>query len=676
MTAARLSDRGLEDAGRARLSHLPPLDGLRGLAVAAVFLFHSRLDWARGGFLGVSAFFTLSGFLITTLLLVERDGAGRIGLKGFWGRRARRLLPAAFVALGGIVLYGAFVADAEQLRDLRGDVFAALAYVANWRFVFEEQSYAELFNGTPSPVLHFWSLAIEEQFYLVFPIVAAGLLRLGRGSARFLGFALAALAVGSIVVSHVLVSGGGDLDRAYYGTDARAAELLVGALLAVVLVTRRRPGRGPARIAFGVVGIASLAVLLVLWSTTSQDARWLYQGGFALHAVLVAAVIGEALLPGPLSRVLALRPFVLLGLVSYGVYLYHWPVFLWLSPERLPELTGAQLFVLRALVTLSVATLSFFLIERPVRLASHGKRWWPRVAAPVALAAIVVGAVVVRPPSAPPEIVFAPISKGPPPDVGGANATKPGAPVSRITAPLAVRRAAPSTSTPRLHRPFPEDRPIRVLVVGDSVGQTLGRGLELWGNETGRAQVFNDAHYYCSLGRFAPRSYGTGEEQQFEVCDAWGERWPKMISSFDPDVVVLLFTFWEMVGRDPPGVGGYVAPGDPVHDDWQLGEYVIAADTLSANGAKLVWLTMPCWQTDQAEHRETIDHMKEHQLGRLAERRADAVRVVDLDAEVCPGGEFRMDYAGVEMARPDGAHFSDDGARAVANWLMGKILAR
>ena len=493
------------------------------------------------------------------------------------------------------MLFGKFVADVEQVRDLRGDVLSALGYFANWHFVFEHQSYAEIFNGLPSPVLHFWSLAIEEQFYLVFPLLAALLLWAGRGHRRVMGITLGVLAVGSVLLNRALVGSHPDLTRLYYGTDTRASELLVGALLAIVLVGRRRPARGPTWVMIGVVGTTSFVTLVMLWSTTTQDSHWLYEGGFALHALLMAAVLAESLLPGPLSKALAVPPLRSLGRISYGVYLYHWPVFLWLSPERMHALSDPQVFLLRVVVTLTAATVSFFLIERPVRIARGMHRWWPRVVAPVALAAIVFGVIAVRPSTAPPKIVFAPIAKGPPPHVDGAEANKPGAPVSRITAPLVNQRSAPAQSITKavavanrrmLHRPFTPDRPIRVMVVGDSVGQTFGRGLELWGLHTGRAQVWNDAHFYCALGRFAPSTYGTGVEHQGETCDSWGTRWPQEITAFDPDVVVVLYTFWEMVGRKPDGVHDFVSPGDPAYDAWQLSEYTTAVDTLSARGQK------------------------------------------------------------------------------------------
>src|SRR5262245_9070181 len=297
--------------GEIARGRVPALDGLRALAVAAVLLFHSQFSWARGGFLGVSAFFTLSGFLITSLLLHDRLGSTRGRLRTFWVRRARRLLPAALVTLFGVTAFAATVATPDQLRVLRGDMFAALGYVANWRFYVSGQSYADLFRA-PSPVLHFWSLAIEEQFYVIFPLVVAGTLWLVRRwpelrRRQVLGGLLVAGIAASVIASRVLYAHDGST-RAYYGTDTRAAELLVGALLAVILSGRITPARElsrRARVVANVAGVVALALMVFWWSTVAQSASWLYEGGFALHALCAAAVIVAARIEGPFARGLA-----------------------------------------------------------------------------------------------------------------------------------------------------------------------------------------------------------------------------------------------------------------------------------------------------------------------------------------------------------------------------------
>src|SRR3954447_22398213 len=165
-------------AHASRMKHLPALDGLRGVAVVAVLFFHGGFRWAKGGWLGVSVFFTLSGFLITNLLVAEWSSDRSISLKTFWSRRFRRLMPAALACLLLVAFYGQVSASPEQLHHLRGDLLAAVGYVANWRFLFSKLSYADLFSA-PSPVQHFWSLAIEEQFYVLYPLVVVAALRLG-----------------------------------------------------------------------------------------------------------------------------------------------------------------------------------------------------------------------------------------------------------------------------------------------------------------------------------------------------------------------------------------------------------------------------------------------------------------------------------------------------------------
>src|SRR5689334_20249276 len=208
-----------------KIRYLPALDGLRAFAVAGVICYHGSLSWAGGGFLGVDAFFVLSGFLITTLLLrewrssthgTEWNAVGRIDLKGFWTRRARRLLPALLLVLAAVAIYAVLVAAPDELHTIRGDGIASLFYVANWRFIFNGQSYFAQF-GAPSPLKHFWSLAIEEQFYLLWPLIVYGILRWRNGSVRALATLAAVVATASAVLMFVLYTPGQDPSRVYYG---------------------------------------------------------------------------------------------------------------------------------------------------------------------------------------------------------------------------------------------------------------------------------------------------------------------------------------------------------------------------------------------------------------------------------------------------------------------------
>ena len=231
------------------------LDGLRAVAMFVMLLYHADFSWARGAFLSLSQFFTLSGFLIMSLLIRVHDKTGDVGLRRFWSNRFRRLMPAALLVLAGVVVFGATIADASQLRSLPGQVAGCLLYVVNWVFIFTQQSYVTLF-ASPSPVQHFWSLAVEEQFYLLMPVGLWLLLRRTR-SMKTIGIVFGAVALLSTTELIVLYSTGAGFDRVYYGTDTRASEILVGVVLAAVV--SRRPIHLGSRFSAPCPGSASSA---------------------------------------------------------------------------------------------------------------------------------------------------------------------------------------------------------------------------------------------------------------------------------------------------------------------------------------------------------------------------------------------------------------------------------
>ncbi len=345
------------EEGRQGLAHVRAIDGVRGVAVVLVLAFHGEVPGFSGGFLGVSVFFTLSGYLITQLLVREHDRHGRISLRAFWGRRLRRLAPASLVALATIAVV-VVATDVFPGAAVPGDVAAAALDVANWRFAVVESSYADLFSSGPSPVLHFWSLAIEEQFYLLFPLlVVVVLTRLGR---RRLPVVLTALALAGTAAAMLAPT-----DLAYYGTHTRAPELLVGALLALVLpIGRDLPA--PMRRALSVAGVAAAAGIALLVAHTTVASSWLYHGGLPAVSLLSATLIASATIGGPVQTAASWRPVVEVGRLSYGIYVYHWPLFLVLSEERL-GLDGGRLLAVRLAATLAVAWLSAVLLENPVR---------------------------------------------------------------------------------------------------------------------------------------------------------------------------------------------------------------------------------------------------------------------------------------------------------------------
>lgn len=364
-------------------NHIEAIDGLRAVAVFAVLIFHADLGIATGGFLGVSLFFTLSGYLITTLLLREHAARGTISIKRFYGRRWRRLVPSAWVTLA-LILAAAPLWSVPQLRALPGDTLAALANVANWRAAFADLSYQDLFIGQPSPLAHYWSLAIEEQFYLVMPLIALLALRRSR---RTLSVVVSVLLAGSVVAT-VLTS---DRDLVYNGTHTRAAELLIGVLLAIHTPMLRHVVRE-------IVGWVALAAFGVVVALTSIGDEWIYRGGLAAFSLismaLVVAVIGP---PRTLfSAVLSARPLVAIGHWSYALYLVHWPIYLALNETR-TGLRPVPLFAVRTALALVLAALITAVVERPIRTRRIFTAAHTTFAASLVAAVCLVVAIVVLP---------------------------------------------------------------------------------------------------------------------------------------------------------------------------------------------------------------------------------------------------------------------------------------
>jgi peptidoglycan/LPS O-acetylase OafA/YrhL len=358
--------------------YVPGLDGLRALAVLAVVAYHVNFGWAQGGLLGVGIFFTLSGYLITDLLLSQHARTGSLQLVDFWRRRARRLLPALFVMLAVVAVWVSLLQRA-QLAALRGMTGAAAVYVSNWWLIFHNDSYFARF-GPPSPLGHLWSLAVEEQFYLIWPwLVLLGLFVFRRRSehsrALWLASATLVLAAASAIAMDVLYQPGYDPTRVYDGTDTRAFGLLIGAALAFVKPSRDMPAdvsRG-SRLRLDGAGCAGLLVIGVLIWRTGEYSPFLYRGGMVLLSVATAAVVLAVASPASLlGRALGWGPLRWIGVRSYGIYLWHYPIIVLTTPasgtDSLPR-AAAQVAA-----TIVVAALSWHFIEDPIR---HGalKRW-------------------------------------------------------------------------------------------------------------------------------------------------------------------------------------------------------------------------------------------------------------------------------------------------------------
>jgi peptidoglycan/LPS O-acetylase OafA/YrhL len=631
---------------RAALRYEPGLDGLRGLAVVAVLAFHDgRL---HGGFLGVSTFFTLSGFLITRLLLSEWRTADGISLRRFYTRRVRRLLPAALAGLVVAAAVTAALRDPQTSRAFPIDTLSAVANVANWRFLWSGRSYANLF-AAPSPLQHYWSLSVEEQFYLLLAPMIVAVLALARGRRAVIAAVLGALAAASFFDGWVSVARG--IDRVYYGTDTRALEFLVGALLAVMM-TDRILGRRASRAAASAGLVAGVALI---WATTQArvtDAG-LFRGGLLAYALGGCVVILAACEPGPIRTVLSAAPVRQLGRISYGVYVYHWPLFLWLTPAR-TRLAPLELTGLRVAATLAVATVSFVFLEQPIREGRRIVRRAHWIAAPAAMATITLAALVVAA-VAPTQVVTL-------------------APTQSAASVLAAARAAQSVlvtakSPPSTARVVAAAGVHRVLVVGDSVALTLGRGIERWGTKHG-VFVWNGGAIGCSLLNGASvRGYWGVQSRPADPCHTH-ESIPTVIREFDPQVVVVLYGAWDVYDASFDGAHSWSSPGQAVWDQHYEADVADAARRLSAGGARVLWLAPPCFAPPPgAADAGAVWY---------APARVDVLGAIDREVaahngmtvsdivhdEGCP-----VDFS----VRPDGTHYTDAGADAVAANLGPEI---
>ncbi|PHA06656.1 acetyltransferase [Bacillus sp. AFS051223] len=343
------------------------LDSLRGLAILGVILYHINFNWMPGGFLGVTVFFVLSGYLITDILAMEWKRNKRIDLKKFWLSRARRLLPGMLVMLV-ITLAWITIFHSSLLGKMRGDSLAALFYVSNWWYIYHKLSYFDNFNQI-SPLNHFWSLAVEEQFYVVWPfIISLGLYYIKKQSRMILLICLGAFA--SALAMAILYEPGVDPSRIYYGTDTRAFSLLIGAVLALVWPSNRLANKiiPKARFILDVVGGIALIIILVMFWKTNQYDPFLYKGGMVLLSIATALLVAN--LAHPASRIaqfLRFRPLRWVGVRSYGIYLWHYPILTLTTPK----VNAGDFSLIRAtlqfLLIILIAQISWKFIEKPIR---------------------------------------------------------------------------------------------------------------------------------------------------------------------------------------------------------------------------------------------------------------------------------------------------------------------
>ena len=644
------------------MRRIPALDGIRAVAIILILFFHAGFYGLPGGFYSVDIFFVLSGFLITGLLIAEHRLSGGIGLKRFWGHRIRRLLPAMLALLVAVAVYARFFAPVDELGQIRSDAISTLFYANNWHQAFGTTGYFAAIE-TPRLLLHTWTLSIEEQFYVVWPLLVLGLLSLKRGLRPLLWFCLLGTAASAVTMA-LLYHGGAGAARVYYGTDTRVQALLIGATLAVLMAEpfawRRRPRAaidghlmiaaptgpdGRTRSMLAAAGALGLVILVVLMLLAHSAATWPYIGGFAGASIGAALLIVSVVsVPGtPWARALSLRPVRYVGAISYGLYLWHWPVFVIVGPEQ-TGLTRWPLFALRVAITFAIAAASFHFLEMPIRRRRlRGPRAW--VLAPLSFVAALALVLVATIAPAGPRISTA--------DTGLSPA---------VHAKLVATGAYGAN-------------PVRFMLFGDSMAVTLRRGLRLdaqpiWGVEP----QFTHAELGCDLdpelrvilqGVVTPATQG---------CKNWPARWTSAIASQDPEVVGILLGRWEALDHELRG--RWVHVGQPAWDT-HLAENLDRAITIAnSRGAKVILFTMPYMDPPKAldgstwpENLPSRTDAYNQVVRQVAAAHPGTVTVFDLNHVLGPDGRYVATIDGITMRWADGIHFS----KQAGMWLRPRI---
>ena len=619
------------------------LDGLRLLAVAAVMAFHFGLPGGAGGFLGVDIFFVLSGYLITSLLL-NRMSRGRLDVVDFWNRRLRRLLPALLVVIGALVAWGALAAPVVSRDDLRGDITATLFYVANWHFISTSSYFAS--DGVPSPLEHMWSLAVEEQFYLVWPVVLA-LVALCVRQPRNRVLAVGALAASGLAASAVRLAvlwADSGQERAYLGTDSRIFEPLAGALLAALMssgLARRRAERF--RTGLLVAGCLGLVWGLATLGGAGGATRGYADGGAVVVALGAAAVIA-AIVTGQrtATSVLALPAVAYLGRLSYAMYLWHWPLEVWTGRYGWWDLSRVAMPIrasILTVLTVGLAALSYHLVEKPLRYGNLSRFFVPRrtvVAVPLVLGAMfLVNTSVVVP--------------------------QAGAARGRVTRTIVlVGDSVPQRLAPELARAAARDR---YVVISATRGSCPASGVAVVG-VTGKP-------------------WGAGEACATDVP----ARQNAAVAKYRP-ALVIWWSRYELADRVD-------ARGRPVRFAstayWALQKQAFARRTaaLTRDGAIVVAVQVErsglgmATRCTPAKCGPFLQRLIKATAAQdtwnafLASHTSGAVRSISIQRLVCHDSASPCDdrLADGSLARPDGTHYSTEAAPAVARAVIARSLA-
>jgi peptidoglycan/LPS O-acetylase OafA/YrhL len=616
------------------IPHVPALDGLRGLAVVAVLAYHGH--HLTGGYLGVDLFFVLSGYLITSLMLAEIGSQGRLRLGTFWVRRARRLFPALITVTIAVAIGSRWWADPVTWRTLRDDGFATLGYVANWHTIWSGGTYGANLGGR-SPFEHTWSLAIEEQFYLLWPLLVVGFLSRGKAARKVLVVALgvAAASYGAMVA---MSFAGADRNTLYLGTHTRIGAVALGCALAAWRVARRTRTSAVPPAMVAMWGWIALAVLAIPWFRLPLDDTLLYRGGFVLCGICAMVLIWSSVEPsvgGP-DRLFALRPLREIGLRSYGLYLWHWPIFVWLEAHPPFELSGWALFALELVISGIVAAVSYVVIEQPIRRGGWQARQVYSLSAGGAL--IAVGALVIATIGAPPPLTVQ-AQRDASGDVGTLIGTGD-----------------------------------QVAIFGDSVAEIMtSQGVIPLAEELG-ISVRDGGVWGCSL--VAPD--GEARDGLKEVLDLNRNRtcalnFGEAVLAMDPQPKLVVM-FFGGIPFDTKIDGEWRHPCDDEYRDTYRSRAEDAIRALGSTGASVAVVLPAPARTRASIEGDAITDIIDRQACVLEPLQdaisATGVGTVDLIRHQCGDDATCIDEGDPDDPRVDGLHYEHEAAERLARWLI------
>lgn len=641
-----------EPAEAPKMPYLAGLDGLRGLALVAVLAFSGGLAQARGGFLGISTAFTLSGFLLAAGLLGEWAQTARIGLKDLWSRRAARIVPAVYAVIALVVVLQ-LTLRVGSVPTFRTDVWASLGFATNWQLMFPADGFVSSFSQL-SALRHMWPVAIVVQLTLLLSLVCGGLMALTSRSWRAAGVVFAGLTAGSYATAWILGGNPAARDIVYYGTHTRAGEMLLGVVLAYLLLTpsfRSVFDRPKVLSVVRAGGPLALAGLLLGWILIPPDSSFLFRGGTLLNGLLTAWVVFAVTLPGPVTTLLSQVPLRKLGAISFSSYLLHWPVFLLIDGKR-TGLDNLPLLGVRVAVTLAAGAVAVWAIESTFRWRASFSR--AQLTSGLLTAAAILAVLVVILPINPPANISLTVDDG--------------------TGPGELDVVAPTGG---------ESEAARVLVIGDETAASLMPGFAAWNEDNPDAQLRIDTHVAddCPLGGpGALRRFGEDAEPTL-ACEAWRYRLPKMLEAADHDVIVVLMGGADLGERQVNRTWRHL--GDPAYDLWMADQITGLADVVGEPESPAVWLTYPhvrLLPEDAGDSEEPLDWAdfddndpnRVNRLNALIQARVAPRRgfdVLDLDwwSQNQPGGQFAPEsWTGSEL--------TEQGATAAAAWLAPQLL--